>query len=262
MANCPGCGYHLKIWNFKAECPKCGVNIPNYDWEVRLEEDAARSEWAFAKFRRTAANLKSGLVGTKLSIVRLVFTFVPLLALVIPMFRIDLNLPFYTYTGKSVSVLNIILAIVNGFDIPALFSLLKSPVVGKGYLLFTVGILLVALGVVAAVLNFFALILGSIRHRYGANYGLCGASILFFLAAVPVFAVGFSQMAQSGILAFTGTISAALFVGILLFAVNLFLNIVTSRHLKKLDREKNEEPLPPKPVSADKKAGKKQPVAV
>ena len=43
MAFCPKCGRHLNIWHVKAECPTCGVNIPNYDWEGRLNEDAEKA---------------------------------------------------------------------------------------------------------------------------------------------------------------------------------------------------------------------------
>lgn len=262
MANCPGCGYHLKPWNVKAECPKCGVNIPNYDWEVRLEEDARRSEWAFAKFRRTTKHLKSGLVGTKLSITRFVFTFVPLVVLVIPMFSLTMNLPFSSFENRLTSLLDIILAIVNGFDIGALFTLIQSEIVGGAYLLFLVGILLVALGIVSAVLNFFVLIIGSIKHKYVANYILCALSALLFAAAIPVFAVAFSQMEQIGISAFGGSVSASLFVGIVLFLVNLALNIVTAKHLKKLDAATPEEPLPEKPASEKEKKSRKKAAAV
>lgn len=237
MAKCPACGYKLKLWDFKAECPKCSINIPNYDWEVRLEEDAKRSEWAFAKFRASVGNLKSGLVGTKLSIVRLVFTFVPLIALVIPMFSLSINLPFYSYEAKGTSVLNIILAVVNGFDIGAVLKILKSNIVGIGYTLFIAGIALVAVAVVSAVLNFFVLIIGSVKHKYKVNYALCIISTILFIAAVPVFAVAFSKINESGVTCFTGTLSAALFIGAIMFAVNLVLNIITSKHLKKLDNK-------------------------
>ena len=49
MANCPHCNYKLKLIDIKAECPDCGVNIANYDWENRLEQDAAEAEIAFVK---------------------------------------------------------------------------------------------------------------------------------------------------------------------------------------------------------------------
>ena len=39
MATCPNCGKKLHFWNIKAECSKCGVSIPNFNWIERLEED-------------------------------------------------------------------------------------------------------------------------------------------------------------------------------------------------------------------------------
>ena len=57
MAKCPKCNRKLHIWNVKAECPDCGVNIANYDWENRLEQDAIEAEIAFAKCENPAAAL-------------------------------------------------------------------------------------------------------------------------------------------------------------------------------------------------------------
>lgn len=37
MAKCPKCGAKLHWYDFRAECKHCGVNIPNYKWEERLE---------------------------------------------------------------------------------------------------------------------------------------------------------------------------------------------------------------------------------
>lgn len=235
MANCPECGKKLNFWNIKAECPHCGVNIPNYHWEERLEADAERSVWAFAKFKKHVSYLKSGLVGTKLSIVRLVFTFVPLIVLVIPMFKITLNMPFNSYEGKGISVLNIILAIVNGLDIGAFFDMLKGEIAGKSFVLLFAGFALVAVAVVAAVLNFFVLIIGSIKHKYQVNFVLCGLSTVLFIAAIPVFSIGFRSFASLGISALSGSVSLALYVGVFLFCLNLVLNIITSKHLAKLD---------------------------
>ena len=70
MAFCPKCGRHLNIWHIKAECPTCGVNIPNYDWEGRLNEDAEKAKIAWSKFNKFTGNFKSALFGNKLRIIR------------------------------------------------------------------------------------------------------------------------------------------------------------------------------------------------
>ena len=103
-AKCPECGCELKIWNIKAECPECGVNIPNHKWQERLESDANTAERAFAQFHYKLANFKSAVVGSKLRIARLILTFAPLIALVLPLYNFKLTLPFYN-GEKTVSFL-------------------------------------------------------------------------------------------------------------------------------------------------------------
>ena len=48
-AKCPSCGEKLHWYDFRAECKHCGANIPNYDWENRLEADADAAEDSFAR---------------------------------------------------------------------------------------------------------------------------------------------------------------------------------------------------------------------
>ena len=43
-STCPNCGKKLKFYNIKAECSQCGVSIPNFNWEARLEEDNIKAE--------------------------------------------------------------------------------------------------------------------------------------------------------------------------------------------------------------------------
>ncbi len=106
--NCPNCGHNLKFWNVKAECPKCGTNIPNYQWEKRLEQDSDTAERTFAQFHYKLANFKSAVAGSKLRIVRLIMTFAPLIALVLPLCKFTITMPFYTDT-KTVSFLTFVL---------------------------------------------------------------------------------------------------------------------------------------------------------
>ena len=94
MSYCPHCFKQLHFWDIKAECPHCGTNIPNYDWENMLERDAKKAEAAWASFRVFTTNFKSALFGNKLRIIRFIFTFVPLVVLVLPVASYIFNLPF------------------------------------------------------------------------------------------------------------------------------------------------------------------------
>ena len=69
---------------FKAECSACGVSIPNYDWEARLEEDNRNAEKAFGVFNRTLSRMAYSMWGTKLRIARLVLTFLPAVGFILP----------------------------------------------------------------------------------------------------------------------------------------------------------------------------------
>lgn len=83
-STCPNCGKKLHIWNVKAECSSCGVSIPNYNWQARLEEDNVRAENRFSIFYRTMNRIKYSVWGTKLRIARLFLTFLPAIGFFLP----------------------------------------------------------------------------------------------------------------------------------------------------------------------------------
>ena len=83
-STCPNCGKKLHFWNIKAECSACGVSIPNFDWEARLEEDNRNAEKAFGVFNRTLSRMAYSMWGTKLRIARLVLTFLPAVGFILP----------------------------------------------------------------------------------------------------------------------------------------------------------------------------------
>ena len=129
MAKCPKCGAKLHWYDFRAECKHCGVNIPNYKWEERLENDADTAETSFAKLHYKMSNFKYGTIGSPLMIVRLVFTLLPLVALVVPLVKITLCFPFYEKT-ESVSFLTFILNYLTKYDIKASLSLMHGEALG------------------------------------------------------------------------------------------------------------------------------------
>lgn len=83
-STCPNCGKKLHIWDVKAECSACGVSIPNYNWQARLEEDNIKAEKQFTVFNRTINRISYSIFGTKLRIARLVLTFLPAIGFILP----------------------------------------------------------------------------------------------------------------------------------------------------------------------------------
>ena len=85
MAKCPNCGKTLHLWNVKAECPHCHANIPNHNWEARLDEDARNREAAFFKLHTNLHLLRYAVIGTPLRLIRLLCSVLPLLGYLLPM---------------------------------------------------------------------------------------------------------------------------------------------------------------------------------
>ena len=238
-AKCPECGHTLKIWNVKAECPKCGVNIPNHQWEQRLNDDADFAENAFARFHYKLQNFKSAVFGTKLRIARLALTFAPLIALVLPLFSFKLSLPFRE-SNESISFLTFILDYLLKIDIGSVISLMGGEVLGTAATMVVVACLLMLLAVVFGVLNFFVLLLSGIKMKYVFNI------VLNVLATVcwAVSAVFFAQFTTAcetlgGGIGTECSLGFGFIVGCALFFMNVVMNVIVGKGLKK---QLNEQP--------------------
>lgn len=236
---CPECGHTLKIWNIKAECPKCGVNIPNHNWEERLEKDADVAENSFARLHYRTKNFKSAVFGSKLRIVRLVMTFAPLIALVLPLYTFKLSLPFYE-EKQTVSFLTFILNYLLKIDIGSVLTLAKGDVVGTATTLVTAACVLMLFSVVCGVLNFFVLLIAGINLRYVFNIILNCLSTLSFGAAAYVF-VQFTKACTElgGGIITDAHIGFGFIVGCVLFAINFVLNVIVG---KSFADQKSEQP--------------------
>lgn len=238
-AKCPECGHTLKLWNAKAECPKCGTNIPNYQWEKRLNEDADFAENAFAKMHYKTANFKSAVAGSKLRIVRLVMTFAPLIALVLPLYNFTLTLPFREST-ESVSFLTFVLNYLLKVDIGSVLKLIGGEVVGDATLKVVIACVLLLVAVVCGVSNFFVLLISGIKMRYRLNIALNLISTISWAVAAVFFAQFTSACtALGGGIITECSLGIGFIVGCVLFAVNFVLNLVVGKGLKK---QLNEQP--------------------
>ena len=236
---CPQCGHTLKIWNFKAECPECGTNIPNYQWEQRLSDDADFAESAFAKMHYKTANFKSAAAGSKLRIVRLVMTFAPLVALLLPLYNFTISLPFREST-ESVSFLTFVLNYLLKVDIGSVLKLIGGEVLGDAALKVVIACVLLLVAVVCGVSNFFVLLISGIKLRYRLNIALNLISTISWGVAAAFFAQFTSACAALGGGIITEcSLGIGFIVGCVLFAINFVLNIVVGKSLKK---QLNEQP--------------------
>lgn len=233
MAICPKCGRPLNFWDIKAECPSCGVNIPNYNWEERLDEDARNAEIAWSKFRRFTGNFKSALFGNKLRIIRFVFTFMPLIALVLPLANFTVNLPFvYSISGK-ITLLDFTLNTLLDLDWGNLLGLATTDALGSSFAMLFISLLLLYLAIVFGVLNFVFVLLRAPKLKAGFNISMCVASALCFIVSAVLFTLCVSQVENTSVNVFSGSLQYGVFVGIALFGLNIVLNVITNRGFKK-----------------------------
>ena len=232
-AKCPECGHTLKIWDIKAECPKCGINIANHQWEKRLNDDADFAEHAFAKFHYKFGNFKSAVVGSKLRIARLILTFAPLIALLLPLYDYKLNLPF-NQSENTVSFLSFVLDYLLKTDIGSVISLMGGEVLGTAATMVVVACVLLLLAVVFGVLNFFVLLIAGIKMKYVFNIVLNVLATISW-ATASVFFVQFTNACAElgGGIVTDCSLGFGFIIGCVLFLVNVVMNIIVGKGLKK-----------------------------
>lgn len=232
MGSCPKCNYKFSLFDVRAECPVCGVNIPNYNWEERLEADSVNAEKAFEVFRAHTGAFKQTLFGSALNKVRFIMTFAPLVVLVIPLAGYTLSLPFNS-GARSLSVLNVILGIVNGkINIGDMLPLASLDRGGAAFTALYAALGLVAVGVVAAVLNFFVEIIGAFGSHTKGCIICCAVSAAAFAGAAAALIVASVRFGNELPEIVSMHIGAGVFVGTALFVVNAALIAAVRKKIK------------------------------
>lgn len=235
-SKCPACGKKLKLYHIKAECPYCKANIPNYNWEARLEEDSAIAEAKFASLYRKLNLLKYSVFGTKLRIIRLLMSFIPAVGFILPWAYVasdkdTLNfdlLGLFTDGTNTIKFFGILFK-----DIGGILSNLEGPV-----LYIILGLLFMLLSIVVIVVAFFVPIIKFTKPKTNAAWITDAISIIFAVVASAMFisaAAPASQLESFNI----GTLEFAtgasvdatwgLFVYIALLVVAMVGNLLVSK---------------------------------
>lgn len=236
-AKCPNCGAKLHWYDFRAECKKCGANIPNHNWEQRLEEDSNEAEIAFAKLHYRLNNFKSGTVGNPFRIARLVFSLLPLVGLVVPLLKMNLVFPFYEKTD-SVSFLTMILNYLTKLDFMGGFKLMSATALGGSVKFLMLAIVMSFIAVVAGVLNFFMTLIAAINLKAGFNVVLNVLATAFWAASAVLLSMFVTASQESTINVFSGSVVWwGYAIGIALFFANIVINVLTSKSFKKQLKE-------------------------
>ena len=80
MAKCPKCGRKLTLFDWKPNCPECGINLVYYGLEDKLLDEADAAEAEHAKLQKKIDRLKAAFIGSKLTIARIFLSLLPIAA--------------------------------------------------------------------------------------------------------------------------------------------------------------------------------------
>ena len=223
MDVCPKCGRKLKITDLKPVCPGCGVNLLYYKIEERLEVDAINAEMEHAKTQQRIDRAKASMVGSALTIVRIVLLVVAVGMLFLPLATIHTIGPYFEHnvTINAIEVYNH----VSAMDFDGLFTMLSSPILGKSFIFFAVALVAIILSAVCALLQLIMSFLSCSPHGFSRNVTLSVlgivstiASIIFYNFFIPNISV-----ALPGIV--SGSVGIGAYLTIAGFALVLGINI-------------------------------------
>ena len=176
MAHCPKCGRKLHLYDWKPECPGCHVNLNYYQSNEKLLEDSEKAEIEHAKFQPKVDRAKAAYAGSKLAILRIVLSLLPIAGLF---------LPLCSFTGaerKSVNAIGLYNYISEiGFDKLLSGDKLSLSII---FLLLSVALILIGLICIIASLGRY----GKLRSAivYGVQLlSAIASAVLFTLSPVP-----------------------------------------------------------------------------
>lgn len=223
MANCPKCGYKLRLIDVKAECPECGVNLVYFNQQERLAADADKAEEEYIKLQPKIDRVKFAFAGTKLSIVRLILLFVPIGMLFLPLAHISVNLP-YNSIDTDISILNLAMDVITNLD----FGLL-SIIPTAAMVCYLISILCVFVAAVFAVLSIPFVSVSCSPKGFKRNVTLSSCGIAFILISIISFFVFNAQVASKFGEMYSGSIGTGAFLSIIGFVAIIVVNIIIKK---------------------------------
>lgn len=225
MANCPACGKHLRLIDYKPNCPHCGINITYYNLDERLQEEADAAEIEHIKTQKKIDRLKASFVGSPLTIARIFLSILPIGALMIPLCSVTYSGPFMAETTKGINIIEVY-NYVSSLNFDSLFTMMGTKLVGKGFTAMFVALLTILLSAVMVLISLFALT--AANGPKGKVRNIINNSIAIVLAIVsPIaFSIFASNVNSAFPEFFSGKIGAGIFVYIATLLILLAINIV------------------------------------
>lgn len=225
MANCPKCGRKLTLLDWRPNCPGCGVNLVYYGMEERLLKEADAAEAEHARLQKKIDRLKASFIGSKLTIVRIILSILPIAALMLPLCSVTYSGPFIEQTTTNVNAIEIY-NLVSSLDFDALFTMIGSDLLGTSFIGYAGSLVCILLSLVMVIVSLVMLTLACSPKGNPRNITLNCIAIVFAIASAVffnVFSSGISAVFPEFI---SGSIGVGIFVYIAALALLLAINIV------------------------------------
>ena len=225
MAKCPKCGRKLTLFDWKPNCPGCGVNLVYYGMEERLLDEADAAEAEHAKLQKRIDRLKASFIGSKLTIVRIILSILPIATLLLPLCSITYSGPFIEEVSKNVGLIELI-DIISNLDIDALLTMIGSGIVGTSFIGYAGALVFLLLSVVFIIVSLLMLMLACSPKGNPRNITLNIITIALAVASPVMFNIFATNIATVFPDFISAKISFGIFVYIGALALLLAINII------------------------------------
>lgn len=227
MANCPKCEYHLKLRDWRPNCPNCGVNLVYYGMEERLLADANKAEAEHSHFQKKFDRLKASFVGSKLAIARIVLTVLPIAFLFLPWAKIFIKAP-YIDEAVNVGMIKVGMKVAE-LDFDGLFAIMGSKIVGTPFTLFFAALVCVLLVAVISLVELILLFLSCSPKGIARNMTLASTALVLTAAATFMFTKFNSSFTALFPSAYSGNLEFGIFVLMAGFAAVIVINAAIAK---------------------------------
>lgn len=221
MADCPKCKKHLKLTDWKQNCPYCGANIVVYDLQERLMKEADKAEVQYYHFQKKIDRLKAAFIGSKLSIVRIFTSLIPIAALFLPIVKVNLASPLPEHSG-NLGVLDIY-NMFEKLDLGALGKLIAAEETSAAALMLTLSIVFLLLSVIIMLVHFLCLMISYSKNGKKRTYILD----IVFIALPLLSMISFVLIPENSFV--SGSLGIGSFLYLLLVILNFVIDILVFR---------------------------------
>ncbi|MBQ7957332.1 MAG: hypothetical protein IJ279_04775 [Clostridia bacterium] len=228
MANCPNCGVHLKKTYWKPNCPNCNVNIFYNGMQERLQSDIITAEASLNRMYGMLDRAKASYIGSKLAIVRIILSLIPIGALFLPLAKISVNVPFVTadFTIDALAIYNA----VSTLDFDGLFGMFSSPSLSTAVIFYALSIVFIALGAVASLVGFILIFLSCAPKGIQRNLGFAGIALGCYVLSGLMFILSGSQFTSVLGEGFSSSISFGYPILLVLAIAPIVINLLIKKN--------------------------------